>query len=63
MKTSRFTRRAVRYWVPRFRGADDEAIRVYEKFAGRIYSHREGWIIERVCRSEARRRKRVSRNS
>lgn len=61
MKTRRSTRRLVRYWVPRFRRADDDAVRVYHRYAGAIYGHTEAWIIERVTRSEARRRVRVER--
>lgn len=59
MKISRYTARRVRYWVPRFRLADDEGVRVYHRYAHSIYVYREARIIERVTRSEGRRRARA----
>jgi len=58
VRIKRHTARRVRYWVPRFRRADDDAVRAYHNFASALYVRAEANIIERVTGSEARRRSR-----
>jgi len=50
----------VRHWIPRFRGAEMDALVLYERHASALYYPAEAEVIERVCRSEIRRRHRLA---
>ena len=63
MRVRRRTARLVRHWVSRFRGSDDETLRVYHRYAYAIYYRPEAEIIRRVCRSELRRRDEADRRA